>query len=308
MSNQCNLIKDILPLYVEDMVSADTQEFVNAHLEQCAECRAELERMRGSTKFVPNIDTDIVPLKKIKKDLFIRRLQTIFFTAIVACVVAIIAFGVLTSPAFFPYSDDLLNVVDNHSGEIIVTFDDRVTGYTCTKEYYEETGSEVYRLNAWTTTWDLYFSNRGNQNVVIPSNGDSNIQIFFTQNNGSEDVLIYGENNNLPQAVITLPRQILLPYFLLAALALIVLACLRLILRNKNALVVWIDRIILFPISYMAAQLCTKGINFTTYSSQRDFCLIVLVAILFYFALLTGKSLYQKKKASMNTERFKEQP
>lgn len=181
MSNQCNLIKDILPLYVEDMVSADTQEFVNAHLEHCAECRAELERMRGSTKFVPNIDTDIVPLKRIKKDLFIRRLQTIFFTAIVACVVAIIAFGVLTSPAFFPYSDDLLNVVDNHSGEIIVTFDDRVTGYTCTKEYYEETGSEVYRLNAWTTTWDLYFSNRGNQNVVIPSNGESNIQIFFTQ-------------------------------------------------------------------------------------------------------------------------------
>lgn len=308
MSNQCNLIKDILPLYVEDIVSADTQKFVNAHLEQCAECRAELEHMRGSTKFVPNIDTDIVPLKRIKKDLFIRRLQTIFFTAIVACVVAIIAFGVLTLPAFFPYSDDLLNVVDNHSGEIIVTFDDRVTGYTCTKEFYEETGSEVYRLNAWTTTWDLYFSNRGNQNVVIPSNGESNIQIFFTQNNGSEDVLIYGENNNLPQSVITLPRQILLPYFLLAALALIVLACLRLILRNKNALVVWIDRIILFPISYMAAQLCTKGINFTTYSSQRDFCLIVLVAILFYFALLTGKSLYQKKKASMNTERFKEQP
>lgn len=307
MSNHCNLIKDILPLYVEDMVSADTQEFVNAHLEQCAECRAELERMRGSTKFVP-IDTDIVPLKRIKKDLFIKRMQTIFFTAIVACVVAIIAFGVLTSPAFFPYSDDLMNVVDNHSGEIIVTFDDRVTGYTCTKEFYEETGSEVYRLNAWTTTWDLYFSNRGNQNVVIPSNSESNIQIFFTQNNGSEDVLIYGENNNRPQAVITLPRQILLPYFLLAALALIVLACLRLILRNKNALVVWIDRIILFPISYMAAQLCTKGINFTTYSSQRDFCLIMLVAILFYFALLTGKSLYQKKKASMNTERFKEQP
>ena len=264
--------------------------------------------MRGSTKFVPNIDTDIVPLKRIKKDLFIRRLQTIFFTAIVACAVVMIAFGVLTSPAFFPYSDDLLNVVDNHSGEIIVTFDDRVTGYTCTKEFYEETGSEVYRLNAWATTWDLYFSNRGNQNVVIPSNGKSNIQIFFTQNNGSEDVLIYGENNNLPQAVITLPRQILLPYFLLAALALIVLACLRLILRNKNALVVWIDRIILFPISYMAAQLCTKGISFIAYSSQRDFCLIVLVAILFYFALLTGKSLYQKKKTSMNTERFKEQP
>lgn len=308
MSNQCNLIKDILPLYVEDMVSTDTQEFVNAHLEHCVECRAELERMRGSTKFVPDIDTDIVPLKRIKKDLFIRRLQTIIFTAIVACAVVMIAFGVLTSPKFFLYSDDLLNVVDNHSEDIIVTFDDRVTGYSCTKEFYEETGSEVYRINAWTTTWDLYLSNRGNQNVVIPSKGESNIQIFFTQNNGSEDVLIYGENDNLQQAVITLPRQILMPYFILAALALIVLAGLRFLLRNKNVVIVWIDRVILLPISYMAAQLCTKGINFTTYSSQRDFCIIMLVAILFYLALLTGKSLYQEKRASMNTERFKERP
>lgn len=308
MSNQCNLIKDILPLYVEDMVSTDTQEFVNAHLEQCAECRAELERMRGSEKFVPDIDTDIVPLKRIKKDLFIRRLQTIFFTAIIACAVVMIAFGILTSPKFFPYSDDLLNVIDNHSGDIIVTFDDRVTGYTCTKEFYEETGSEVYRINAWTTTWDLYLSNRGSQNVVIPSNDDSNIQIFFTQNNGSEDVLIYGENDNLPQAVITLPRQILMPYFILAALALIVLSGLRLLLKNKKAIIVWIDRAILLPISYMAAQLCTKGINFTTYSSQRDFCIIALVAILLYLALLTGKSLYQEKRADKNTERFKEQP
>ena len=306
MSNQCNLIKDILPLYVEDMVSTDTQEFVNAHLEHCAECRAELERMRGPAKFVPDIDTDIVPLKRIKKDLFIRRLQTIFFTAIIACAVVMIVVGVLTSPKFFPYSDDLLNVVDNHSGEIIVTFDDRVTGYTCTKEFYEET--EIYRINAWTTTWDLYFSNRGNQNVVIPSNDDSNIQIFFTQNNGSEDVLIYGESDNLPQAVITLPRQILLPYFLLAALALIVLSGLRLLLKNKKAIIVWIDRAILLPISYMAAQLCTKGINFTTYSSQRDFCIIVLVAILFYLALLTGKSIYQEKRADKSTERFKERP
>ena len=219
-----------------------------------------------------------------------------------------IAFGVLTSPEFFPYSDDLLSVVDNHSGDIIVTFDDRVTGYTCMKEFYEETGTEVYRINAWTTTWDLYLSNRGIQNVVIPSEGKNNIQVFFTQNNGSEGVLIYGENDNLQQAVITLPRQILMPYFILAALALIVLAGLRLLLRNKKAIIVWIDRAILFPISYMAAQLCTKGINFTTYSSQRDFCIIALVAILLYLALLTGKSLYQEKRADKNTERFKEQP
>ena len=71
MSDKCNLIKDILPLYVEDMVSADTREFVSEHLEHCAECHAEFERMQKATKFIPDTDpdTDIVPLKRVKRDL-----------------------------------------------------------------------------------------------------------------------------------------------------------------------------------------------------------------------------------------------
>ena len=308
MGNKCNVIKDILPLYVEDMVSTDTEEFVNEHLEHCAECRAEFERMRNPAKFVPEIDTNIVPLKRIRQDLFIRRLQTIFFTAILACAIGAVIFGILTSPKFFPYSDNLLNVIDSPDGNIIITFDKKVTGYSSVKEFNSETETEVYRVNAWTTTWDLYLSNRGEQNIVIPSDGAAKIQIFFTQNNGSEDVLIYGPDDNAHQDIITLPRQILLPYFAVAFFALVILAVLRFILKKKPEIIVWIDRAILFPISYMAAQLCTKGLNFTTYSSQRDFCIIALVAILFYLAMLTGKSLFQSKKASMNAERFKEHP
>ena len=302
MNNKCNLIKDILPLYIEDMVSTDTREFVSEHLEHCAECLAEFERMRKSTEFIPDTDNDIVPLKRIKKDLSIKRLQTIFFTAILACAIVTVVFGFLTSPKFFHYYDNLLNVIDSPNGNIIITFDSKVTGYSCIKEFNNETETEVYRINAWTTTWDLYSSNRGNQNMVIPSEAETKIQIFFTQNDGSEDVLIYGLNDKTQEDIVTLPRQILMPYFLLAFLALVILAILRFLLRNKQAIIVWIDRTILFPISYMAAQLCTKGINFTTYSSQRDFCIIILVAILFYFALLAGKSLY---KAKMGTSQKK---
>lgn len=293
MSDKCNIIKDILPLYVEDMVSADTRKFVSEHLEHCAECRAEFERMRKPADFIP--DTDIVPLKKIKKDLFIKRLQTIFFTAILACAIAAVAFGILTAPKFFPYSASLLNVIDSPDGNIIIAFDHQVTGYSCVKEHNSETDTDIFHINAWTTTWDLYSSNRGNQNVVIPPEAETEIQIYYAQNNGSEDVLIYGANDKA-QDVVTLPRQILLPYFLLAFLALAILAVLRLLLRNRQAIIVWIDRAMLFPISYMAAQLCTKGINFTTYSSQRDFCIMILVAMLFYFAMLTGKSLYKARK------------
>ena len=302
MSDECNLIKDILPLYVEDMASTDTREFVSEHLEHCAECHAEFERMRKATKFIPDTDpdTDIVPLKRVKRDLFIKRIQTICFTAILACAIVMIVFGILTSPKFFPYSDNLLNVIDGPDGSVIITFDSEVTGYSCNKVFEVETETEIYRINAWTTTWDLYSSDRGKQNIVIPFDRETKIQIFYAQNDGSEDVLIYGLNENNEENGVTLPRLILMPYFLLAFLALVILAILRLLLRNKKRILAWLDRAIPFPISYMAAQLCTKGINFTTYSSQRDFCIIILVAMLLYFAMLTGKSLY---KAKLNTSR-----
>lgn len=298
MSDKCNLIKDILPLYVEDMASADTREFVSEHLEHCTECRAEVERMQKATKFIP--DTDIVPLKRVKRGLFIKRLQTICFTAILACAIVTIVFGILTSPKFFPYSDNLLNVIDGPDGSVIITFDSEVTGYSCNEVFDNETETKIYRINAWTTTWDLYSSNRGKQNMVIPFDRETKIQVFYAQNDGSEDVLIYGSNEKMEENSVTLPRLILMPYFLLAFLALVILAILRVLLRNKQAIIVWIDRAIPFPISYMAGQLCTKGFSFTTYSSQRDFCIIILVAMLLYFAMLTGKSLYKTK---LNTSR-----
>lgn len=291
MNNKCNLIRDILPLYVEDMVSTDTREFVSEHLEHCEACRAAFEHMQKPADIIP--DADIVPLKRIKKELFIKRLQTVFLTAILACAIVTVLFGILTSPTFFPYSDDLFHVNSGTDGSITIAFDNKVTGYSCRKEFNDET--EIYQINAWTTTWDIYSSNRGKQNMVIPSDRETNIQIFYAQNDGSEDVLIYGTNDNAYQDTVTLPRQIFLPYFMLAFLVLVILAVLRFLLKNKQATIVWIDRAILFPISYMAAHLCTKGINFMSYSSQRDFCVIILVAMLFYFAMLTAKSLYKAK-------------
>ena len=37
----CEIIKDILPLYVDDVVSADTRTMVEAHLAECESCKKE---------------------------------------------------------------------------------------------------------------------------------------------------------------------------------------------------------------------------------------------------------------------------
>lgn len=46
MRNECNIIRDILPLYAEGMTCVDTNEYIQEHLSCCEECEQELARIR----------------------------------------------------------------------------------------------------------------------------------------------------------------------------------------------------------------------------------------------------------------------
>ena len=46
MKKECSIIRDMLPLYFENMVSEDTAEFVKKHIENCPDCAAELKAMK----------------------------------------------------------------------------------------------------------------------------------------------------------------------------------------------------------------------------------------------------------------------
>ena len=99
MKNECSIIRDILPLYVENMVSEDTSEFVKEHLESCPACRAELEKLREPVEMQtePQPDMDAAPLKRLKKALLMKKVQTILCTA--AVLLALVR-GVETVTAF----------------------------------------------------------------------------------------------------------------------------------------------------------------------------------------------------------------
>lgn len=42
----CNIIRDILPLYVDEAVCEETKELVEEHLFTCEDCRKEAEMMK----------------------------------------------------------------------------------------------------------------------------------------------------------------------------------------------------------------------------------------------------------------------
>ena len=43
----CQVIRDLLPLYVDDAVSDESRKMIDEHLLSCEGCRKELERLRS---------------------------------------------------------------------------------------------------------------------------------------------------------------------------------------------------------------------------------------------------------------------
>lgn len=50
MKNECSIIRDLLPLYAENMVSDDTAAFVAEHLKSCEACRKEYEQIKSQSR------------------------------------------------------------------------------------------------------------------------------------------------------------------------------------------------------------------------------------------------------------------
>lgn len=93
MINECSIVRDILPLYLEDMVSEDTAAFIRQHLEKCESCRKELEALKSDGDIADvsdeQTDEDKAALLALKKKLRRKKITTIAVTAL--CIIAAVA-------------------------------------------------------------------------------------------------------------------------------------------------------------------------------------------------------------------------
>ena len=50
--NDCKIIQDLLPNYVEELTNEETNKFIQKHLEECNECKRILENMQKDLKLL----------------------------------------------------------------------------------------------------------------------------------------------------------------------------------------------------------------------------------------------------------------
>ena len=72
MKLSCDIIRDLLPLYAEELASGDSQEAVREHLDGCEDCRRTYEKMKES----PVIIREDPGLNTVRRGLWKRRLLT----------------------------------------------------------------------------------------------------------------------------------------------------------------------------------------------------------------------------------------
>ncbi len=287
-NRECSIVRDILPLYVENVISDDTKQFVDEHLSHCAECKNELELSQTDIPVRENCsekDSGVEVIKKIRLDIKKKRVFTGILSAVLSTIVVILLFAFLTAPEYLPYTEpfDIISVKDNN-GYITLSF-------TGEYEIYQiEQG--VYGISIYNTIWNELFNIEKKRDITVNPNGETVNTIYYVSNDGQEDKVIYGRNPVNNGGVVTLPRLVLNYYFVTAILFALVLAMLVAIFRKKEKVKAIMINILFIPISYIVSHMMIKGWNATSYSATRDFYLILLLVIPIYFLFYI---LYKKK-------------
>ncbi|USK84026.1 zf-HC2 domain-containing protein [Peribacillus asahii] len=56
MGNKCNIVRDLLPSYIDNLCSKDSIVFIEEHINSCTECREVLESMKNDVDLNDEID------------------------------------------------------------------------------------------------------------------------------------------------------------------------------------------------------------------------------------------------------------
>ncbi len=96
MEISCEIIRDVLPLYAEDMASNATRNMVDEHLCKCDGCAKELDSLKRA-QAVP-VDVEITSLKRVGDTIRRRRVLTVMAAMMTLVAFAVTGFVYMLTP------------------------------------------------------------------------------------------------------------------------------------------------------------------------------------------------------------------
>lgn len=105
---RCEMTKDLLPLYADEICGQASREFVEAHLDECEDCRQELADYRYNTG-LPEPGEEKEVFVTFSKNMKKRNIVKVVVSVVLCLAVIASAAYVLFVPEYVvPYSEDLM--------------------------------------------------------------------------------------------------------------------------------------------------------------------------------------------------------
>ncbi|WP_227940233.1 zf-HC2 domain-containing protein [Alkalihalobacillus deserti] len=118
---KCTVIQDLLPLYVDEVVSDDTKSLVNEHLLTCENCRNEYEQMKG-TLYVPIENKDTL-FSQLKKRWNRKKWLLIFGSVLTTTLIGFALFSFIFYYAKpIPYTAELFELEETADGTLVLNY------------------------------------------------------------------------------------------------------------------------------------------------------------------------------------------
>ena len=148
MKISCNIIRDLLPLYAEDLASEDTKVLVEEHLCDCERCTNFLKEIRKDTP-VP-LETDTQPLNKVKKTIVRRRALSILASVFTLITLASLVLTYLFTPFQLTKEQALDDFYIREDGAVVIDYSPYVIGRSLGG--YEEN----WFIHQYSTRYDMW--------------------------------------------------------------------------------------------------------------------------------------------------------
>ena len=169
MKKECSIVRDVLPLYHENMVSEDTALFVKEHIENCSDCAAEFECLKAGSQIdqaeTPQRRNDANVIAAVKKKIA----KKIFKIVAAVCLVFVVLFSavMLYTGISYPVTKDNISLSvkadDGYTYIILETEAGKSLSFDSKNEDILNEQNEV--CGEQITLYNLHFHNNFSQNV-----------------------------------------------------------------------------------------------------------------------------------------------
>ena len=307
MKLPCAVVRDLLPLYAENLTEDETKKIVDEHLESCEECRQRLAEI--DTKIDAPVDSS-KPLMALKKEIRKRR----WFSAIVAALLVFVAvftyFYHENKMELVPWQNGLIEVKGTEArpysevfeGEVpsdpsestvdvlVLKYDSIINGIQ-ESMFKDDDGTVTELIQGWSSQHRRNSLTKDYSEMTLYPVPD---RLLYGV--GSQQQLLWGVPMN--GGVEVLPRLALAFYIIAAAGLALISGVVWLFLRNRD--ISWIPRQVFFaPVSYLIAHFLIKGTGTQTFFMERDFISIILISAALYVLLSLAWQIWLKRKKTV---------